>query len=350
MILQFFLVILSSIYSQAWIEIDLSLYGLENLNYTKTHPFCHDYMFLVWNSIPFLLIGLLYRARINVQPLMQRIYSLDAFKHGTHWTNISSRNDKWAVFINHWALKFVIVFIALFFCYYQHFIKTENLVENREIYWWAWDISKYSYLVRMAALFFDVIGIILLFIVVIAMVDLISYILRGTRLRIDLHHSDGVAGLSFVGRLISLYVPFVIVMSANTVVAIVDHRRLGQVYFDWFFLSLIICLTFFLTIWPMIPVKRQIEAFLHKQIDRFSRQRQIVEDRIDILVDSPIEMDEKKANTFFTLTKLSTNLSGFEKSLNKSFCWPIKKSQAAALIFLGIAPIVLSLILMYVLD
>jgi serine/threonine protein kinase len=351
MVLQFLFVIPGSIISGAWNTIDPALYNLGHVNYKILHPFCNDIMFLVWNSIPFLFIGLLYRARICVQALIQQIYSKDADKRGSHWTNISLRNDKWAGFINHWAVKVGILAIALFACYVQ-ITKLPKLESIGEIYWWDWKISKFSYIVREVALFFDMIGMALLFIVVVAMVDMISHILRGTKLQIDLHHSDGVSGLSFVGKLISLYVPFVIVLSANMVVGIIDHhgQDVKQVVADWVVLGLTIGLYFFLTVWPMIPVKRQIVSYRNNQIRRYARQRVLVEDKIDNLVDSSLELDIKKADAFFTLRKLSADLSTFEESLHKSFRWPIKKIRAVMLIFLGIVPIATSVSIVFVLS
>ena len=341
MVLQYLLVMPLSRAHKTWTSIDGLGPGWE------THAFWQDYMFLVWNTIPFVLIGLLYRSRKRVQALMQSVWRLDLHRTGGHWEASARRNDKWAWFINSRLLKGILIFVGAGAIVPQ-VTKLWKFAQTQEAYWWSWHVDPASYIVRAITLFFDMIGIVLVLVVVTAMVDIISHVLKGARLQVDLHHSDRAGGLSDVGRLVGLYIPFVAVVAANTVVGTVDHRGQDpmQVAFDWIILVVLAGLSGFLVMWPMLPVRRQFKRYQRTEIERLSGARRAVEAQMQGLIDGG-RLAVDQANEHTALGKVVTDLRAGEREVARLKLWPMGRSTAVLLILLGLLPLPLALVLRF---
>ena len=339
MILQWLLVIPLSWYNGTWSEIDHTTFSLDPQHYQKLHPFWHDYMFLAWNSIPFVLIGLLYRARRGIQPLMQRIHDLDQDHSGPHWTSIAKRNDTWARVISHPGLAACFLAVAIFACYVQ-ITKLSKLTQQGEIYWWDWQLSPATFIIRDVALFFDMIGVLLVLIIVAAMVDIVSHVLRGSELRIDLFNTDGAGGLSDIGRLLVLYLPFLTVVAFNALVGTVDHRGqdLQQVVAEWLGLGGLMAAHFFLMIWATLPGHQQIRRCKQVEIDLLSERRQGVQRRLHHLLEGQMELNLKRADEYVKLRGLQQELIVSERLVARQGSWPLRRRTAVYLVLMGVVP------------
>lgn len=351
MLLQYALVIPLSYSDGTGVEIALGEFDLNPSAYVIHRPFWKDYMFLVWNTIPFLLIVLLYRARIRVQTLMKSIHSLDRERHGTHWASVAQLNNKFARLISSPFLYVTLLGLSSFACYIQ-LDKLSTLAGRGEIYWWDFKISMAAYVIRFIALFFDIAGVALLLIVVLAFVCVVWYTLRGTRLRIDPGHSDNACGLSDVGRLLSLFLPFLIVLMLNIVVGTVDHRGQDpkQVASDWVALAVCTVLYFMLLWWPMLPVRRQIRQFIATEVQRFSNRRWELEERMRRLVRVQGDLPVDKEPDFAALRRFCDELRVYEKQLSRCSTWPIRRRTAVRLALLGLLPPAIALVLLCILP
>ena len=79
MAIQWVIVLFISFQNGTWRTIDPNQIGLQ-YSVNITHPLFGDVMFIVWNILPFILVGILYRARINIQKSLKLIYTMDEGK------------------------------------------------------------------------------------------------------------------------------------------------------------------------------------------------------------------------------------------------------------------------------
>lgn len=335
-----------SVWAIPYDRIPFEAWGVQSTLYDKPHPFIEDYFFITWNLLPFALVGLLLRARNKVQGLIQRIHELDANRGGGHWNEVAKLNNQWAWFFSKWWFHVALAGAAAWGLYMQ-WGKLADFQEDGDLYWWDPKVSWLSYIVRDIALAVDVYAIILAGFVLLSMVHIFAFILRGSNLRVDLLSSDRAGGLADVGRLLLLFQPFVAALAAVVIVATVDHRGQfsEQIMTDWGILAVLMVLHFSLPILSAWPVHRQIRdtrtAFVHKIEDkRYELQR-----RMQFLLDGPMESNRERVEEFKALRQLADELTEVERAALRSSAWPIRRRTAWTLLLAGIAPIVTAVLL-----
>ncbi len=329
------------------LELNPEQFGLSKEKWSVTHPSLRDPMFVSWNLLPFLLVALLWRVRARVQPLMQSVFLLDPSRGGEHWAASARRTGVWArVMRSRWLLLALLAGGAL--ALYFQFGRIEGLTKEGELYFWHPRVNNVIHHVFAVGTAFHIVGLGMLFVLVVALIDTNAFVLRGARLRVDPNAGDGACGLSAVGRLLSLFLPFFAALGVVSAIATYDHRDAGMLVLDWSAVCVSVVLFFVLLLWPMLPVHRSIVRTLATDGDRIVRRRLRSDDRVRRLLEAPGEFDAERTEHFDRATELSRKLSLLEKRTSSVWRWPIRKRSFVLLVLLGVSPFVLAMLLLAV--
>jgi amino acid transporter len=201
-------------------------------------------------------------------------------------------------------------------------------------------VSKLAYSVREIALFADIVGLALLILVVIALIDVIWKILRGTNLSIDVGSGDHANGLGSVGSALQLFLPFFSVLAFIAVIGTVVHEGQDpqQVISDYLTLGVSMVLYFLLFVGPMLPVRQQVKAFLRNEVDRIRWRRQSLEGKSRAILDQSQQPSLQQTQLYEALSSICKLLQQQERKLRTATTWPIRRPTLVAAVSAGVLP------------
>jgi len=325
------------VYSQIVSSIGES--GIENIVGSETAFVSpeKDFIFAL-RPLVLIFILLLFRVRKTVQPLMQSVYQLDAGSGGPHWNTIATRNGRWAEFIrSRWLLLLLIVVII---------VGGLAPVFKNQSYWFDWRISPFIFIVNRISYGSMIIGYALSFATLIAMVDLVMSTLRGTRLNIDLFNSDRAGGLSVVGGVVSVFIPFLFAADVGLVVSVIRHSAQGEplhMMFDWGGLLLVTAAIYFLLWYSMSPIHQQLKKQVDVELERHRRKRLDAQEKKRGFLDAQLDIGSEKADYFIKIDQLCERFERTEAQLRSSWTWPIRKRTMYMYLVLSLLPVAVSL-------
>ena len=296
--------------------------------------------------MPFIFLALLAKAVRRMPSIMKQIYHLDQDKAVGHWESIADWNKKWSSMISHPVPLILILALCVTLAILN--IAKPGILEGRgQLFWWHPDLSPGGilFVILSVSVFFNVMGISYLFMTLLATTALVTQVLRATRLRVDPNHSDRSGGLSVVGDLLSLIIPFVAVLSFHVSASLFEHieQDRGQVIADFVALGVLFLLFFTFMLLPMSPVRRQMRLHVNGLVEKIGAKRREVESSLSERLALPGVPTEEQLRMISGLRSMARELRCDELSASRLRTWPIRRSSFAALVLLGASPVALSI-------
>lgn len=343
LIVEFLISCIVNLKMNLFYEIDPVKYGFNCSHLKQLYPLIDDYVYISWHLMPLVLIVLLHRVVRSIQPRVKNIYEIDNNKKGFHWKNCAAINDKWASFINNKFVWAGILLVSLFQCY-TTFDKVANSVNTGVYYWSDWRISYWTFIFKEFLVFINGIGVIFFLLFLFALIHIISHILRGSKLTIDLYHIDKTNGLSSVSGLLFLFAPFFMLLAYLMALSACVNKGLSpmQNIEHWTAMFLSIGFYFLILLWPIMPIHRQIYSLIENESKRLTKRRRIIEAKIRKYLNSPLDFSEEQVTKFTALINLKEQIQQSELRFYKLNSWPIKKMNLWILTIIGLLPAVLA--------
>jgi len=311
-------------------------------------PVVKDYAYLGFHIVPSLFIFLLHIVRKTTQPKMQEILHLDYDSSKAHWIKSSNLNLRLSKLMKNKLTYVAILLIAVFQAWTTY--DKYNVIDGTVKYWSHRELSEPLFFLKIFLVIINGIGIGLIGIFILILIIMYSYILRGTKLKVDIYHPDKTNGLRSVGEVLQPFLPIPLVfgflMSILTFAEAGQKATLTHHIQHWFGMLLCVCLYFFFIFFPMLPVHKQIRNSINAEAARYAKRRKMSEDKIRKFLESTFDFENEQEQLFFSLTKMKEKLQEAEKSLMKLNPWPLTKNKLLTLTVLGCSPIALALILM----
>ncbi|MFC1895359.1 serine/threonine-protein kinase [Thermodesulfobacteriota bacterium] len=326
-----------------WLNIDSGTYEFIPVNFS-IYPFCRDSQYILWHVLPLISILFLLRIARTIQPIMQDIQSLDINKSSSHWNDSARLNANWAAFVKCKITWLVIAIASMLGCY-TTYTKVMDW-EKCGIFWSDYRISMLGFLLKESLVFINHSAFLFFFLFIVAIIWIVTFILRGAELTVDLYHFDNDNGLAPVSRMLSLFLPLLSIMNYSFAIITVINKSVFQTY--WVFLGILMLSFsyFFFLFLPIMPVHRQINKFKSIELHLFSERRKIIEEKIRNYLKLPVDFSQEQTDNVRSLTDLRVNIQEAEHNLYKHNMWPIKKWNLWFLIILGGFPPMIPLVSM----
>lgn len=303
-------------------------------------PLARDYFFIVWNLLPFGIVGSLWWAERRVQRVLSVMKAKSPSTDGQ--APITGAVRRYARYQVHWALIGLAVVIAALGSWYQ-FVKVAGWESDGSVtYWWQAQYSLVIFYTRLVVLFFD------LLILPFALASLVTLILTVNRLaslfrdHLEPLHIDGCGGAADFGRAAVAFTFIPCMIGLCGLLGILTHgpaavtHRMG----DAMLLLAGAVIGAFAFVMPIFPVhswlvreKNAVCDGLRKSIESFGPL--IRGDHLNALPDNEIEALETRRAQRDQLVSLYELYRGAPS-------WPFNVTMSARLLATVTGPIIIA--------
>lgn len=334
--------VILSIKFDVFLKLDIFKFVDAHHNFI-VYPLARDKVFIIWHLMPIVFIFILFRIIKSVQPIMKEIFSLDHNRDGEHWISSKRRNDAWAKILHNRFVFAGIACIAIFQCF-TTYNKVLHSLTTGIFYWSDWRVSIWTFLLKELLVCINTFGIIYYIIFICGLIDIFTYILRGTKLRLDLSNSDNQSGLLCIRKLLLLFLPFFLIFSYGlSAVLVADFGQNKLHTLEQIVGILVITVLYFaFIIWPIYPIHRHIRQARDIELNLFKKRRISTENSLKKYLTDEGALSVEQTSNLLSLSALKRDLLKHESTTLGLHVWPINRTSIALLCVIGILPLLYS--------
>ena len=255
--------------------------------------FFNDYFFIVWNLFPILLW-----ATYMIGVWLGRGWIRDVSPH-IDTTDASASIGRLQRIRDHWIPAVLILIFGVVSMAAQVPKQLGFFETNSQLYWWDWRVSPEIFTIRDAALFFNIVLILLVFWGTLFGLLIVIESVRKGAIEPDYFHPDGAGGLKPLGNAISVLILPWVAGAFLGVLGFFDHTTSSELLFRIGDVVLIVVCTIIATLlfaYPLYFAWQQVQENLdtvRENVYSLASQKDLAE---EVRKDTPENLRQKAAS------------------------------------------------------